>query len=151
MSRLLRAIALAVACAVPASGAAQAATEGTVTGQVLISPIAIGLAIHPSTVPAGTWASAHVSVTNQGKTALVKVAIRLRVPDGVAIKPAPSSLIRQLGASASVGLDWSLCGRRPGAYLVFAEATVNGIAIDSPVRLLTVTSGTGSCGRTRNH
>ena len=144
---LVLAIAGATAVAAPAvSAPARAADVGTVTGRILISPVAISLVIQPPTAKAGTWIGAHVTVSNLGQTPLGKVAVRLRVPDAIALRPATARRVPQLQPGASTALDWSICGRRPGAYLVFAEAIVNGVAIDSPVRLVTVTSGTGSCG-----
>jgi uncharacterized membrane protein len=147
---LLLAVAGATAASAPlASAPARAASSGTVTGRILISPVAIDLVLQPSTARAGTSITAHVTVTNLGQALLARVAVRLRAPDGIAIRPSPSRLVRRLSPASSSTLDWSLCGRRPGAYLVFAEAMVDGVAVDSPVRLLTVTSGAGTCGGSR--
>jgi hypothetical protein len=143
---LMRAIVLAVSCALPTTGAAQAATEGSVTGRVLISPVAIDLVITPSTAQVGTSVIAAATLRNLGSVALSKISVRLRAPSGLAIQPSGARSVQGFAPGTSTALSWSVCGRRPGSYLVFAEASYSGTVVDSPARLLTVTAGSGKCG-----
>jgi hypothetical protein len=36
---------------------------------------------------------------------------------------------------------YTICGQRPGNYIVLARATLAGASVDSPARLLTITAG----------
>ncbi|HET7182084.1 MAG TPA: NEW3 domain-containing protein [Candidatus Limnocylindrales bacterium] len=155
MSRVARALALAIAGAViapaPTPVPALGASGAAVRGQVVVSPITIELVISPSTAPAGTWVTARATVRNLGPATIAKVAVRLRAPSGVVLRPTTPKLVRSLGPGASAVVAWSLCGRRPGADLVFAEATFGRVVIDSTARLLTVTAGGGGCGPASGH
>jgi hypothetical protein len=145
----VRALALAVACVMPATGAAQAATEGSVTGQVLLSPVALDLAIQPATARTGTWVAARVTLRNIGPTALGRITVRVRAAGGLVVRPAAARSVRGLGSGAATSLGWSLCGLAPGAYVVFAEASFGRVVVDSAARLLTVTPGQGTCAHAR--
>ena len=103
-----------------------------------------------------TWAllcrefMAHAAVRNLGPASIAEVSVRLRAPAGVVMRRTTAKLVRGLGPGATAVVGWSLCGWRPGAYLVFAEATFGHDVIDSPARLLTVTPGGGTCGGGRS-
>ena len=140
---------LAVAWSVAASAGAQAATGDSVTAHVLMSPVALDLTITPSTAKAGAWVGALVTVRNIGPAGLARVAVRLRAPTGLVLRPASARSIRRLAAGSTKALSWALCGRAPGAYLVFAEASFDGIIVVSATRLVSITAGSGACSTRR--
>ena len=154
MNTLARALvlALAISIVVPAGTPlpALAASNGAVRGQITISPITLDLTMQPATARIGTWVMAHATVRNLGPASIAKVSVRLRAPAGVVMRRTTAKLVRGLGPGATAVVGWSLCGWRPGAYLVFAEATFGHDVIDSPARLLTVTPGGGTCGGGRS-
>lgn len=148
-SAVLRSVALATAVSMAASGAVATAVDGaptgTVGGHVLVSPLAISLTISPTTVQVGELATARATVTNLGPAAVGGISVRLRLAPGLTVRGRQRQFIRRLASGAAGSVSWSLCGRAPGAYLVFAEATLGTLVVDSPTRLLTVTPGGGRC------
>jgi hypothetical protein len=150
---LVRAIVISTAVSMVASGATAAgvdgASEGPLDGRVLMSPLAISLEIAPSTVRPGELAGGRVTVTNLGPIALSRISIRLRFPSELLLRGRQPLSVRRLASGASASVTWLLCGRTPGSYLVFAEATFGStfgsLVVDSPARLLAVRPGTGRC------
>jgi hypothetical protein len=144
-----RGVVFAIAGAITFSGPAVAAGQGSVVGQVAVSPISVELAIRPSTATAGTRVGAAATVHNLSADTIGKVSVRIRAPSGLLVRPASSKSVRRLAAGSSAVLGWSLCASAPGSYLVFAEATVGTVVVDSPARLFTVTAGVGRCSGRR--
>lgn len=135
-----------------ASGAVATAVDGasigTIDGRVLVSQIAVDLTVSPATIRIGDLATAQATVENLGPEAAGRISVRLRVPAGLLVRGRQPQTIRGLGPGTSGSATWSLCGRAPGRYLVFAEATFGTIVIDSPARLVTVVPGPGHCPTT---
>jgi len=146
---LVRAVVLATAVSMVASGAVAAAVDGastgTLDGRVLMSPITLTLEVTPASLAVGQVAAATVSLVNLGPVAISRIAVRLRNATGLAVRGRQPQWIRLLAVGGSGSLSWSLCGRAPGSYLVFAEATLGAIVVDSPARLVTVRPGPGRC------
>jgi hypothetical protein len=146
---LVRAILIATAVSMVASGAVAAAvdgaSEGTIDGRVLISPLALTLVISPPTIHVGDLASALVTASNQGVAPLGRISVRLRAASGLIVRGRQPQTILSLAPGGNGFVSWSLCGRTPGAYVVFAEASVGSLVVDSPARLVTVLAGPGKC------
>ena len=96
----LRSLALATAICVVASGAGAAAvdsaSEGTIDGRVLISPLALTLVISPTTIHVGDFSSALVTASNQSGAPLGRTSIRLRTATGLIVRGRQPQTIRSL-------------------------------------------------------
>jgi hypothetical protein len=142
---------LATAVSMVASSAVATAVDGvapsSVNGRVLMSPLALDLAIRPATARAGKWLGALVTARNIGPTELGRLSVRLRAAPGLVVRPPSSRSVRRLDSGASAILGWSLCGQHPGMYLVFAEASFGGVVVESAARLVTIKAGSGACQR----
>jgi hypothetical protein len=127
------------------SGATRAATEGSVTGRVLVSPIAIDLVIRTGPERGGSSITASADLRNLGPTVVPRITVRLRTATGLGVRPARDLSVRRLAPGAGASMSWSLCARLPGAYIVFAEATCGGVVVQSPARLVVFTAASGPC------
>jgi hypothetical protein len=147
--RGILAVVLAASLSAAHVSRASAATEAEISGRVVISPITVVLDVSPTTVRVGDRVSARATVANIGAQRLGRITVRLRLASGILIRGAKAPTIRSLAPTASATVSWSLCGRAPGSYVVFAEATIGSMIVASPARLLIVRAGSGKCGSSR--
>jgi hypothetical protein len=143
--RWLLLVALVGGSALGPVGPVRADDLAVVTARALMSPLLVGLDVLPTSVRAGGRVAATAVVSNLGSAALRRLTVRLRVASGLTVDGSATHRIRELLPRATAATTWALCGRVPGSYLVFAEVAVDGWVVDSPVRLVAVTPGSGHC------
>jgi hypothetical protein len=135
-------LAIALLVAVTPASPARAADEVGVVATFRILPITVALDLPASTIRVGQSATARVLVTNQAATTVRSVTLSLRFePVGLVPKGATSARLTQLKGGKVGEASFKLCGAAVGAYLVLAQAQLDGVTIESPARLLVVTEG----------
>jgi hypothetical protein len=135
---------LLVAGSIP--GPVRGASEDAVTGTVLVASLQLTLELSSSTVATGESVLARARVTNLGGASLRGIVVTLRLdPDGLLVKRPASKKVPQLAPGKTSIVSWSLCGRRPGILVILAQATVGGVTVESPARVLTITAGHRTC------
>lgn len=115
----------------------------SVEARLAVSPILVGIELDTATAAVGSPVKARIRVTNASQATVRDVAVSLRVDTTAVVVKGGRATIGQIpaGRAASVGL--TLCGRVPGSYLVLAQATLDGVTIESPAALLTILPGSG--------
>jgi hypothetical protein len=113
--------------------------------RVKAAPISVDLALSRSSTAVGKPITAKATVHNAGQRKLAVVTVSLRVDiTGLLVKGGTLS-ISGLKGGRSGAVQWSVCGRSAGTYLLLARATVDGVDVDSPAQLLVVTPAKGKC------
>jgi hypothetical protein len=126
----------------PTIAPALAGPDGTVTGRVLVASLRLTLDLSSSTVSTGEQLLARSRLTNLGAAGLKGIVVTLRLdPDGLLVKRPASKTLQQLAPGRTATVSWSICGRRPGILIVLAQATVGGVTVESPARVLTIVDG----------
>jgi uncharacterized repeat protein (TIGR01451 family) len=127
----------------PARAAEPDSTQATVTARLDVSPLVIRLELDAATARVGESVRARVRVTNAGPATVRDVDVSLRLDATAFVVRGARQTLSQLqsGRTATVGV--TLCGRLPGTYLVLAQATLDGVTIESPASLLTILPGSG--------
>ena len=115
------------------------AASASVTATVNISAVDVRLTLSTFEAKVGDSIRAQATVTNLGTTRLANIQVELRVDSaGVGIRSAPVVVVSRLQAGRSSTVTWKLCALQPGNSVILARATVDGAAVDSPARLLSV-------------
>jgi hypothetical protein len=121
--------------------AVSAAGGGSISSQVHAFALLVSLDLSAASATVGQTVQARATVSNVGKTLVKKVTVELRFdPVGLRIGKATID-IAQIKPGKSAVVSWSVCGRVVGTYVLLARVTLDGTSIDSPARLLTITSG----------
>jgi hypothetical protein len=135
-------VALVMAVAAPAPAAAMSASNDPpiiVTGHVAMSPLLVALDVSPWQARAGTALQARVIVSNAGPVTVRGIRVRLRFdPTAFIVAPNAARSIAQVKPGGAASVAWQLCGRRPGSYVILAEVSFGGVAIESPARIVMV-------------
>jgi uncharacterized membrane protein len=133
-------VALALAFSSPAL--IRADGQGSIRGQVSISPLLVSLTLSTTTAVVGKALRADVRVTNVGPERVSNVIVEVRAAtDGLRIRKDTPQTIAKLKPGESGLVTYTICGQKPGSYVVLARATLAGTSVDSPARLLTITAG----------
>jgi hypothetical protein len=144
----LVALALAVGLVLAPGGKHVSAAGGSVAATVQVAAVTVDLALSTSDTRVGEMLQARAIVTNAGSGVVGPISVELRVDhEGIALRGAPARALAQVKPGKNGVVLWAICGRVPGSYLLLVRATVDGTAIDSPARLLTITDGTRACPR----
>lgn len=138
---LLLALALAMALPGSVAGAGGSGGSGSVGGHVRASPILVTLSLWAASAPLGQSVRVEARVLNLGKTTLRSIAVELRADGSGLVIARPATEIGQLKAGRAAIVSWSVCGSAAGSYVLLARVTVDGLAIDSAARILTITVG----------
>ena len=120
----------------------QATGEAAVTAQLRVSPLAVALELSAGSVKIGGSITARVTTTNLGTTTLKSVAVRVRFqPVGLVAKGPVSTTLQQVKGGRSADASFKICAVLVGSYVVLAQATLDGVTVESPARLLVVVEG----------
>ena len=107
-----------------------------------VLPITVALDLSATTIRVGQAVTARVTATNHAPTTVRTVTLSLRFePAGLVPKGAVTARLSQLKAAKSGEASFKLCGAAVGAYLVLAQAELDGVTIETAARLLTVLEG----------
>jgi uncharacterized protein (DUF58 family) len=116
--------------------------EASVTGHVDVSPLVVSLSVSPTTSPVGKPVRADVRVTNIGAVRVSNVLVEVRAAtDGLRIKSGTPQTLSKLKPGETGSIGYTVCGQKPGNYIVLARATLAGKSVESAARLLTITPG----------
>ncbi|HEX5590321.1 MAG TPA: NEW3 domain-containing protein [Candidatus Limnocylindrales bacterium] len=141
-SRRRRLALFGLAMLLAATPPARAADEVGVTATLHVSPIVVDLELSASSVRIGQAVTARVTATNLGTQTVRSVTLSVRFePVGLVPKGATTARLSQLKGGKSGEASFKLCGAAVGAYLVLAQAELDGATIESQARLLVVTEG----------
>jgi hypothetical protein len=127
------------------------ADEATVDAQVTANPLAVSLYVAPRTVRAGHLALATGIVRNLGDEKLTGLQISLRFePLSLSARSLLPGRTTTLAAGGEAGQLWTICGAKPGLYMVMVSAVaVNAageeIRAESEARVLTITGKRDRC------
>ena len=125
-----------------AGPATVAGEEAAVTGTVRISPLVITLELEAATVGVGTPVKARATVGNVGIVAVRRVDVALRLdPVGLVLRGPTTRHLQQVREGRSATVPWAMCGSVPGTYVVLAQASADGVTVESAARLLTIAPG----------
>jgi hypothetical protein len=119
------------------------AAEQAVDARLTVSPLLVGLELDAAEAATGVAVKARARVLNAGPTTVRDVVVSLRIDTTSFGVRGNRVTIGQIQAGRTASVAWTLCGRVPGAYLVFAQATLDGVTIESPAALLTILPGSG--------
>lgn len=139
-------MALAVALGlggIPARAAAADDAERAVTARLGVSPLLLQLELDATTVRVGESVKGRVRVSNAGPITVREIAVSVRVDAAALAVKGGRATISQLQPGKTSTVASTLCGRAPGSYLVLAQATLDGVTIESPAVLLTILPGPG--------
>lgn len=120
----------------PGAGAAAA-----VEARVAVSPLVLRLELDTGAAAVGEPVKARARVLNAGAVTVRDVLLSIRVDTAALVVKGGRVTIAQLPSGRTGTVGWTLCGRAPGVYLVLAQATLDGLTIESPARILTIAAG----------
>ena len=131
--------ALAAVILAAATAGAVNAESSSIAASVRVQPLEITLDLSSATARVGDTVRAGATVTNVGPTRVSNVTIELRLDaTGLGVRGGLTTLIARLQPGRSTTVSWNLCARQAGSYLILARATIDGVAVESEARLLTV-------------
>jgi uncharacterized membrane protein len=116
--------------------------SGSIAGHVEVSPLLVTLTMSAGESVVGRPIRADVVVMNAGPAQVSNIIVELRsASDGLRIKKSTRQTISKLKPGQGSSVSYTVCGRTPGNYVLLARATLNGLSVDSPARLLTIAPG----------
>jgi len=119
------------------------AAERAVSARLTVSPLLVHLELEAASALVGASVKARARVMNAGPTTVRDVVVSLRIDTTSFGVRGNRVTIGQIGAGRTASVAWTLCGRVPGTYLVLAQATLDGVTIESPAVVLTILPGGG--------
>jgi hypothetical protein len=126
----------------PVRAADPGAAERSVSARLAVSPLLVSLELEAASAAIGASVKARARILNAGPATVRNVVVSLRIEEAAFAVRGGRQTIGQIQTGRTVSVGWTLCGRLPGAYLVLAQATLDGAAIESPAVLLTIRPGT---------
>ncbi len=133
---------VALALALSSPTLIRAGGDGSVHGGVDVSPLLVSLSLSTTTSVVGKPLRADVRVTNVGAARITNIVVEVRAATtGLRIKSITPQTISKLRPGEVGIVSSTICGQKPGNYIVLARATLAGNSVDSPARLLTITAG----------
>lgn len=129
---------LALVLAVATAGSTNA-ESASIEATVRVMPLAISLDLSTSQARVGDSVRARAIVTNLGSARVSNVVVELRVDaSAVSVRGGLASTVPRIQAGHAASISWNLCAIRTGNVLILARATLDGVSIESPARLLTI-------------
>jgi hypothetical protein len=125
------------------AGSAGAAGGGSVSGSVVVNPLAVALSLSSMSVSAGSPFSATATISNLGVAPLANVGITLQIDS--TIGGASTKTLAAIAGSGTGSVSWQLCGAVPGNYVVLAKAQFGAFSSESPAQVLQITAGAAKC------
>lgn len=130
-------LALLLSAAVAGSTTAESASIAA-SVNVASVVLSVSLSVSPSAARVGDSVKVAATVSNSGTARAAKVSVTLRAVTGLRVKGTNPATVTQLQPGRSKSVSWNVCAVEPGNYLLLARATIDGISVDSPAVLLTV-------------
>jgi hypothetical protein len=132
-------LAVLIAATTAASAAAESASISA-SVQVAAVVVSAQLTVSSGSIRVGDTAKAVATVSNGGTARAVEVSVTLRVDAaGLGVRGANPAMITQVHPDRSRSVSWTVCALQAGNYLLLARVTVDGVSVDSPAVLLSVT------------
>lgn len=117
------------------------AESASIEASVRVVPIEIALELSTLQGRVGEVVRAKATVRNAGPTRASNVTVELRLDaTALSVKSSLTASIARLQPGHVASISWNICPTRTGNNLVLARASVDGAAVESPTRLLTVTA-----------
>jgi subtilase family serine protease len=132
-------VALLLALAVGGLANADSAASVAASVRVASAVISVRLALSSGTARVGDTVKATATVTNSGTGRATDVAVSLRIDStGLRIRGADTTTIATLQPGRSRSVAWTVCAVQAGTFVLLVRATVDGVSVESPGVLLTV-------------
>jgi uncharacterized membrane protein len=129
-------VAIVLALATAGSTSAESAS---ISVSFRVVPLEISLELSTLTATVGDPVKARATIRNAGPSRISNVTAELRLnTSSLSVRGSLFATIARLQPGHVATVSWTLCATATGNLLVLARATVDGAAVESEARLLTI-------------